>query len=77
MNLQVNICIFYVHMFNTLLAYILNFIYTCILYVHTGNKIESANQIVEWCRVHFATRDTEYNKHYFWEVKGELSYICF
>lgn len=29
-----NICIFYVHMFNTLVAYILNFIYTCILYVH-------------------------------------------
>ena len=64
-------------MFSTLVAYILNFIYTCILYVHTGNKIESANQIVEWCKVHFATRDTEYNKHYFWEVKDELSYICF
>ena len=62
-------------MFNTLVAYILNFIYTCILYVHTGNKIESANQIVEWCKVHFATRDTEYNKCYFWEVKGELEVI--
>jgi hypothetical protein len=52
-------------------------LYICILYVHIGNMIESANQIVEWCKVHFATRDTEYNKRYFWEVKGELSYIYF
>ena len=43
----------------------------------TGNRIESANQIVEWCKFHFATRDNEYNKRYFWEVKGELSYIYF
>ena len=43
----------------------------------TGNRIESANEIVEWCKVHFGTRDNEYNKRYFWEVKGELSYIYF
>jgi hypothetical protein len=42
----------------------------------TGNRIENANQIVEWCKVHFATRDNEYNKRYFWEVKGEI-YIYF
>ena len=62
-------------MFNTSSIYFK--LYICMLYVHTGNRIESANQIVEWCKVHFATRDTEYNKRYCWEVKGELSYIYF
>ena len=51
-------------------------LYICMLYVHIGNRIENENQIVEWCIVHFATQDTEYNKHYFWEVKGEI-YIYF
>ena len=62
-------------MFNTSSIYFK--LYACMFYVHIGNRIESANQIVEWCKVHFATRDTKYNKRYFWEVKCELSYIYF
>ena len=65
-------------MFNTSTIYFK--LYICMLYIHVGKRIESVNQIVDWCKVHFSTQDTEYNKHYFLEVKGELSYcewICF
>jgi hypothetical protein len=37
--------------------------------------IENSKKIVEWCENHFASRDTKYNKRYFWEVKGNLYFV--
>ena len=41
------------------------------MHVIEGNRINSEKEIVEWCKDHFATQDTEKNKHYFCEVKGK------
>ena len=55
------------------------------MHVIEGNRINCVHEIVEWCKDHFATRDTKYNKHYFLEVKAtsikfiylfDIIYVC-